>query len=205
MKTIVLFFLFLLAGVMPAQNRAAKYYFDLETTDKDSLILRAQEFLELSGHVYRYTGDEKGDYGIRLLVFEREERYWDGDVVKARVIFDKKRLPDRTEGGLDYYEDIDVSKRKYKYSLNTYMGEFDDLFAIWAKIIDPQHAEREQLSTAGATKGPGETRNYPGVFKTRQDGSGYKWDFRFCRAPSRYDRNSYSAYQISGDPLRWGV
>lgn len=176
-----------------AQGRMMQDYFGTYPT-LDSAIVVAGEFLSLSGHQYHYIREEKDNRGIKWLVFEREEKYWDGKPVYAHVAYGMPATPHTTiQDGLivDYHVTVE-------YSLGMYSTEFEDMYTIWSKYIDPENADREQLQSNGYVKGPGETRLYaPGVFRVREDKPGCKWDYKFSMY-AYHNTHSYSAYSIGG-------
>lgn len=143
----------------------------------DSAIVVAGEFLSLSGHQYHYIREEKDNRGIKWLVFEREEKYWDGKPVYAHVAYGMPATPHTTiQDGLivDYHVTVE-------YSLGMYSTEFEDMYTIWSKYIDPENADREQLRSNGYIKGPGRRKlNWPGIYKVREGtfGEGV-WTYKF--------------------------
>lgn len=182
MNKLLLYILALCPFTMWGQNHPIEYYFTIEVSTKDSLIMYAKEFLELSGNTYRYVGDEeKGNRDTKYLVFDRNNESCDNHAVKAYVSFGRHRLPDRVENGLVFYDDVDVEKRKYEYKIGRYVGEFEDMYTIWSKYIDPENADREQLRSNGYVRGPGKKiLNVPGIYCERENSSGNGiWTFKF--------------------------
>lgn len=163
-----------------AQDRMMQDYFGTYPT-LDSAIVVAGEFLSLSGHQYHYIREEKDNRGIKWLVFEREEKYWDGSTVKGYVLYGGYRLPDRVENGIAFLDDIPTEQKKMRYGVSACHGEFEDMYTIWSKYIDPENADREQLRSNGYIKGPGRRKlNWPGIYKVREGTSGEGvWTYKF--------------------------
>ena len=126
MKKILLFFLLVSAGSIWGQNHPIEYYFSVGVSTKDSLIMYAKELLELSGHTYHYVGEAEANWGSGLgsifLMFEREEKYWDGSTVKGYVLYGGYRLPDRVENGIAFLDDIPPEQKKMRYGVRACHG-----------------------------------------------------------------------------------
>lgn len=208
MKKILLFFLLVSAGSIWGQNHPIEYYFSVGVSTKDSLIMYAKELLELSGHTYHYVGEAEGNWGSGLgstfLMFEREEKYWDGSTLKGYVKYGGYRLPDRVENGIAFLDDIPPEQQKARYGLSACHGEFEDMYTIWSKYIDPENADREQLRSNGYVKGPGRRKlNWPGIYKVREGASGEGvWTYKFAISGWRtLDVSYHSINAWSGNSL----
>ena len=186
-----------------AQDRMMQDYFGTYPT-LDSAIVVAGEFLSLSGHQYHYIREEKDNRGIKWLVFEREEKYWDGSTLKGYVKYGGYRLPDRVENGIAFLDDIPPEQQKARYGLSACHGEFEDMYTIWSKYIDPENADREQLRSNGYVKGPGRRKlNWPGIYKVREGASGEGvWTYKFAISGWRtLDVSYHSINAWSGNSL----
>lgn len=181
-----------------AQGHFPSYYFNQKTSSIDSLVERCSEFLALSGHTYRYVKKEQGYYGEKYLVFAREEKYWDGSTVWARVFYSETPVYDLKDG-----ETMPIDSPSYwLYSQWTYISEYEDMHAIWSKYIDPEHSDREKLLeylSYGGGRGPGHSLlGDPGVYRYPKDSTGTLWTFKFTVEDFVPERTYCTRYGISG-------